>query len=512
MGAGASDRPPTGASAAAGRMRGRLALADVVGLALALEARQALLESERRTQDRALAPVLADEQGARRLRRWVALSATPALALRVRRVVHAVAWTRAVFSLGGMLLGWSATSALLSIRGPGGRISIAACLGVLVALPFLSWLATLFGGLLRGRRAASDRAPLARPLHRLILRLLPASVRSDAEAIFGRARAHAALLVRLQRALATQFLLLGGVGFGIGALAATGIFVVFTDLAFGWSTTLDVAPERVHRLVGALARPWAELWPAASPSLELVEATRHFRVAPGSPGPGDALSGSSPLLYGGWWPFLVMAIACYALLPRLLTLPIVALVVGRECERVLRLMPGALALLESLASPWIESGGEGGQERASRALDAMVPEVALAGWMSRAAGGEVPVAIVWAEAISPAAIEAEIGAGLRIHAAGGRASVEADAAVVRAVAGSGGALLVCVRGDEPPLLELLDFLAALRAAAGAERALAVVLVGGAVRDLETWQRKLASLADSRLAVARIERANARGAA
>ena len=183
------------------------------------------------------------------------------------------------FSLGGALLGWSAASALLSIRGPGGRISIAACLAILVALPCLSWVATLVAALGTSPRAASDRAPLARPLHRLILRLLPAAIRRDAEAIFGRARAHAALLARLQRALATQFLLLAGIGFGIGALVATGVFVVFTDLAFGWSTTLEIAPERVHRAVRAFARPWAWIWPAASPSLELVESTRFFRVA-----------------------------------------------------------------------------------------------------------------------------------------------------------------------------------------------------------------------------------------
>ena len=73
-------------------------------------------------------------------------------------------------------------------------------------------------------------------------------------------------------------------------------------------------------------------------------------------------------------------------------------------------------------------------------------------------------------------------------------------------------MLVAVHGHEPPILEQLDFLAALRRAAGAERALAVVLVGGGDRDLETWRRKLVELADPRLAVARLGGARARGAA
>src|SRR5690606_32121217 len=207
--------------------------------------------------------------------------------------------------------------------------------------------------------------------------------------------------------------------------AATGIFVVFTDLAFGWSTTLDVEPERVHRLVTAIARPWAGLWPEASPSLALVEATRHFRVATASAGAGPT---AGLVVYGGWWPFLVMAIGCYAVLPRLVTLPILALGISRESERVLRLMPGALELLESLDSPWIESGSREGEERVGRALGSMVPEIELAGWLSRAAAGanERPHAVIWAEAIQEAELPATTG-GTQIHAAGGRQSLETDA-------------------------------------------------------------------------------------
>lgn len=521
MSAGASDLPRTADGL---RVRGRAGVADVIGLVLALEARQSLLPSERRAQDRSLAPVLEGASSARRLRLWVALAASPALALRVRRVVSAVAWTQIGFTLVGGLLGWSATSALLSIRGPGGRVSVAACLAILVGLPFVTWLGALVGwvGTAVGIGSASvfrtgsptftpdaERAPLVRGLARLVLRLLPAAIRLDAEVLFGRARAHAALLAPLQRALVMRWLMQAGVGFGLGSLAATGIFVVFTDLAFGWSTTLDVEPERVHRLVTAIARPWAGLWPEASPSLALVEATRHFRVATASAGAGPT---AGLVVYGGWWPFLVMAIGCYAVLPRLVTLPILALGISRESERVLRLMPGALELLESLDSPWIESGSREGEERVGRALGSMVPEIELAGWLSRAAAGanERPHAVIWAEAIQEAELPATTG-GAQIHAAGGRQSLETDAAVVRSAAGAGGALLVFVRADEPPLLELLDFLAAFRAAAGAERALAVVLVGGGARDLEIWRRKLAALADPRLVVARLARASGRAA-
>lgn len=500
------------------RVRGRAGLADVVGLALALEARQSLLPSERRARDRALAAALEGSEGALRLRRWRALSATPALELRVGRVTRAFAWIRIGFTVVGALVGWSAASALLSIRGPEGRISLAACLAILVGLPLLGWIASVFvwlaSGLLPISAGVGDRAQIARTLHRLVLRLLPAPVRLDVEAVFGRARAHAALFARLQRGQWTSWLLQAGVFFGLGALAATLVFVVFTDLAFGWSTTLDVAPERVHRIVAAIAWPWARYWPEASPSLELVEATRHFRVAAEAAGGAGEMGRPSPLIYGAWWPFLVMAIACYAVLPRLATLPILALWLGRESERALRLMPGSLELLESLATPWVESGGTGETGPVGRAMGGMVPEIELAGWLARAgaAGEPAAFAVVWAEALAESDLRASLGGGPRVVQAGGRRSLEEDAAAVRAAASVGGAMLVVVRGHEPPVLEQLDFLAALRREAGAERSLAVVLVGGGAGALETWRRKLVELADPRLVVARLERVEGQGAA
>jgi hypothetical protein len=515
MRAGASDLQRTGHGI---RVRGRAGLADVVGLALALEARQSLLPSERRARDRAFAAELADSEGALRLRRWLALSATPALALRVGRVTRAFAWIRIGFTVVGALLGWSAASALLSIRGPEGRISLAACLAILVGLPLLGWLASVVVWLGSGWGPTSagigERAPLARSLHRLVLRLLPAPVRLDVEAVFGRARAHASLFARLQRGQWTSWLLQAGVFFGLGALAATLVFVVFTDLAFGWSTTLDIAPERVHHLVAAIAWPWARHWPEASPSLELVEATRHFRVAAEAVGGAGNMGRPAPLVYGAWWPFLVMAIACYAVLPRLATLPILALWLGRESERALRLMPGALELLESLAAPWVESGSAGEAGPVGRAMGGMVPEIELTGWLARAraVGEPAAFAVVWAEALAESDLREVLGAGLPVAQAGGRRSLEEDAEAVRAAAAAGGGMFVVVRGHEPPVLEQLDFLAALRREAGAERSLAVVLVGGGAGALETWRRKLVELADARLAVARLERVAGQGAA
>ena len=130
-------------------------------------------------------------------------------------------------------------------------------------------------------------------------------------------RSHADVRRRVQRRRAPRLLRL----------------VVFSDVAFAWSTTLvDLDAARFHALVTALARPWAWLWRDAVPSLALVEATRsrlegaYVQHAGG----GRAVD---PALVGGWWRYLLAAIA-YGLLPRALALAVARLRAARLLARL----------------------------------------------------------------------------------------------------------------------------------------------------------------------------------
>ena len=51
-------------------------------------------------------------------------------------------------------------------------------------------------------------------------------------------------------------------------------------IALLMSTTLRVDATTAHRVTATLALPWAWFWPDAVPSLELIERTRFFRIAP----------------------------------------------------------------------------------------------------------------------------------------------------------------------------------------------------------------------------------------
>lgn len=504
MRAGANGLPP---DSELRRLGGHASLSEVVGLVLALDERAALTPSARRARDREVASRITARRDVERLRIWLRLAPSPALALRIRRVTRAFAGIRVGFWLLGGVFGWCTAAALLALGGPHGRVSIAACFALLVALPFVSclgsvalWLGSLAAPRLP-RRAGMEPAHASPRALRLALRFVPAATRLDVEAVLGRARAQAGLYAPLQRGQLMSWLSQAGLCFGLGALAATLGFVVFSDLAFGWSTTLDVAPERVQRFAAALAKPWARFWPDASPSLELVAATRHFRVAAGA-----AAGGTPPLVYGGWWPFLVMAIGCYAVLPRLLVLPVVGRWLARESARAMRFTPGAAELVDSLTTPQLESRAEQAEGPVGRALAGMVPEVELRAWLARGGQGSPiePFVVAWAEAASESVLRDRVDGALRFAEAGGRRSLAQDEAVVAELRRADGPVLVAVRGHEPPILDLLDFLGALRRALGAERPIGVLLVGGGPAERAIWRRKLVALADPMLSVASLE--------
>ena len=97
------------------------------------------------------------------------------------------------------------------------------------------------------------------------------------------------------------------VAFNVAALVTAIMLVTFSDLAFGWSTTLDADPAAVTRVVQRIAWPWAALVPPAVPSAELVEQSQFFRLE------GSARRRSAPRALGAWWPFTILALVTYGL-------------------------------------------------------------------------------------------------------------------------------------------------------------------------------------------------------
>ena len=102
--------------------------------------------------------------------------------------------------------------------------------------------------------------------------------------------------------------------FSTGLLVALIFTVVSQDVAFSWSTTLQIDAKSFHSFLEAMASPWREIFPSFVPSLELVEVSHYYRL--GEKINPEMLENADKL--GAWWKFLFMSTFVYALSLRFL--------------------------------------------------------------------------------------------------------------------------------------------------------------------------------------------------
>nr|WP_281423974.1 DUF2868 domain-containing protein [Oceanobacter mangrovi] len=114
-----------------------------------------------------------------------------------------------------------------------------------------------------------------------------------------------------------------GIGFNLGALLCVLVLLAVTDRAFGWQSSLTTSAETVHGLVSTLALPWSWLWGEGTgwPSLQQILNTQ-IRLGQG----GQDFAAAD---FRVWWPFMLLCVLVYGLLPRLLVWAITWLREGR---------------------------------------------------------------------------------------------------------------------------------------------------------------------------------------
>lgn len=283
------------------------------------------------------------------------------------------------------------------------------------------------------------------------------------------------------------------VAFNVAALLTAIGMIAFTDLAFGWSTTLRLDTQEALQITNALSLPWQQLWPDAVPSPALIEASRFYRLASAPPAHISAIE------LTGWWPFLLAAIVTYGLLPRVLLLIVAALRLHSATQHLLLDDPRVRALLDRMGMAEIQLGSAESED-ADRSPSGMAAA-------SPSAQAEA-IAIVWSNALPRDAVrswsERHLQRRVSNTFAAGAATLVADQSVIEQVAGqSPVAILIFVRAWEAPLLDLSDFIAALRASIGKDCSLIVVPVAvdlnlSTQSQRETWSRWTARLADPAL--------------
>ena len=111
-------------------------------------------------------------------------------------------------------------------------------------------------------------------------------------------------------------------GFYAGVLGTTLARVFFSDVAFGWQSSLKVGPALVHQLVSLVSLPWSWLLPAgvAHPTLDQIMGSRIVLK--------DGMYHLATADLVSWWPFLCLCILFYGVFPRL-----VLLLAGMKLQR-----------------------------------------------------------------------------------------------------------------------------------------------------------------------------------
>jgi len=230
---------------------------------------------------------------------------------------------QSLLAIAGILLGASLSLGLLHYSGEH-PVNVLNVLAALVGTQLILLLFLLLALIPRRRSHGFLRALLRKLVSRAMHDAAPERLRVLEE----RLDAHRGLLRWLLVRAAQTF----GVAFNLAALAGCLYRVVFSDVAFGWSTTLHFNAATFHAVAKALSAPWAWLFPHAVPSLDLVEMTQYSHLE------GKYLlrhageRSMHPSIVGGWWPFLLLSIGTYGLLPRLLVLSVSALRVRRILE------------------------------------------------------------------------------------------------------------------------------------------------------------------------------------
>ena len=259
----------------------------------------------------------------------------------------------------GLLTGIGLAGSLLFYSGTA-PVNVSAFLGLFVFLQvLLLGLQTLFFLQRKLRHTGLESSVLYTLVGRLLIqgvdwlrrrlqRKMSGRQRLELAALFGagrQRREHAALLIWP----AFIFAQVGGIGFNLGVLGATLGRVVFSDIAFGWQSSLQLSAEAVVRLVQVVALPWSWFLPAAYPGLEQIRGSQMvlkegmYHLAT-----GDLVS---------WWPFLCCAVVVYGLLPRLALLGLGVVQGRRALEQVPFTAAGLRRLVRRMQTPLVDAGG-----------------------------------------------------------------------------------------------------------------------------------------------------------
>jgi len=477
-------------------------IGDLIDLNSALKSDRSTDSDEKKQRDRTIGQALQQQRNnaAKQVRGWldhVRISDWKRDGHHAVQLYHALC---VILVFTGLATGWGLARAVLYYTG-NTPINIVNALGLLV-LPqiilLLFWLLSTIPGRIPLLGSLQSALRFLNPgrLTRHLARLFPARSRHSLSLVWD--AEYTTALAPAARWLFSFWSQLFSFCFNIGVLLAAFYMISFSDLAFAWSTTLYIDATTFHHMLSALSWPWHTLFPGAVPSPELVEISRYYRLEEGSLG-NAATASELALQLGQWWPFLITAIICYGLIPRLLTLFISWLRFHHHLAHALPRLPGSPELLARMNSPLISTSApqpesvaefDAGTGYSPSESGSYVLKCAVIDWSGSGVNSESAAKQLQTMGISCQDF---------LMAGGIRSTDQDNATIVSLCNLKPEGVAIIVKSWEPPLLEFLDFIQSIRAQCKRQQPIIILLWGGrdgvSGRDRETWQLTLRQLKD-----------------
>lgn len=432
---------------------------------------------------------------------------------------------RWLFFLTGLSAGVGLAASFLLYSGTA-PLNVSSYLGVFVFLQLL-FLAgqVLFFLYRRARRIPMESTVLYVLIGRLLIKGVDGVRRRLQRKMAGQQRLDLAALiggVQQRKELAAlliwpAFILvqLGGIGFNLGVFGATLAKVAFSDIAFGWQSTLQLSALTVARLVEWIALPWSWAVPQAYPGLEQIQGSQLVLK--------EGIAHLSTEALVSWWPFLCAAVVVYGLLPRLALLVLGLVQQQRALDQLHFATLGIRPLLQRMAAPRIDTNGVGEAAPTERSLSG--PDKA-----NRAEGGKpaaaqetapLPEGKPWFLLIPDelyedcpqstliALLSSQWGPvrieGLRFGVPGASETTSLAPLLAAADRAELAGVLLLQEAWQPPLRETESFLLQLRQVAGEAVPLTILLIGRPSAStiftavdqgqLQIWRQKMQAIGD-----------------
>jgi len=371
------------------------------------------------------------------------------------------------------LLGFFSGVGLLSYSGHE-PVNVIYFMAMVVLFPLVTMTLTLFS-MLRANASQSLLVHISPAFWmEKILRFLPKNVQSSLQELKINPLLSNWLIIKRSQLLALMF--------SFGLLIALLGMVITKDIAFAWSTTLQVSPKEFHGLLHTLAFAWRDVFPWAVPSVDLIEQSQYFRL--GEKLDTQMIQNASKL--GEWWKFLAFATLFYAILLRFGMWFLSIFGFKKALKRSFLSLEGVSTLLREMNEPIITTSAtaekknvvpQGSHYRLEvEDLDSSYDRTL--GWAM--SDEELRVLNDSMQVIAPMAFDV-----------GGTNSLEEDNEIISKCKGE---VLFYVKSWEPPTMDFVDFLEELM------RVVDKVILApvGTVEDtylpkskeLEMWGRKL----------------------